>query len=408
MGSPNKRWQRGKASLPLAALGLVSAVVLAACGGGTPGSSSSSPGGADHTVVYAFGVAGTKGKVAQTQHDTPTPIHGISGSVVQIATSNSTTYALTSSGTVYAWGVASLDELGNGTAPAYTSTAEKVDFPSGVRITKLANPMPFDAAMAIDATGDLWAWGLNGEHDLCEASPSLIPRPTKVDLSQVTLATGARTHSLVYAKGTLYACGNGANGQLGTGDTTSVTKPTPVIGLPKGKVKALTSSWGGSGALMESGAYYDWGYNRTGQLGVGSTADSPFPDHVILPSAVTQVFQGGSGPDNGQTQAILTNGSQWAWGSGRWGQLGNQSTGNEHLPVQITLPNGANAASVASGGYASYAVDTSGGLWAWGRNNDGQLGTGRTEPLRRTPVQLHITARQVSSTAQNVAVLSGS
>ncbi len=72
---------------------------------------------------------------------------------MQIATSNSDGYALTSSGTVWAWGVASYGELGDGTTPAYSTRAVKVDFPAGVRITSLANPMPFDGALAIDAHG---------------------------------------------------------------------------------------------------------------------------------------------------------------------------------------------------------------------------------------------------------------
>ena len=70
---------------------------------------------------------------------------------MQIATSNSDGYALTSSGTVWAWGVASYGELGNGTTSPYSTRAVKVDFPAGVKIVGLANPMPFDGALAIDS-----------------------------------------------------------------------------------------------------------------------------------------------------------------------------------------------------------------------------------------------------------------
>ncbi|MGH9046032.1 MAG: hypothetical protein ACRDVW_01835, partial [Acidimicrobiales bacterium] len=85
-------------------------------------------------VVYTFGVAGTKGKVLRTEHRFPTPIRGIRGAVVQIATSNSTTYALTSTGAVWAWGIGSNGELGNGSTTMYASNAVRVDFPKGVRI----------------------------------------------------------------------------------------------------------------------------------------------------------------------------------------------------------------------------------------------------------------------------------
>jgi alpha-tubulin suppressor-like RCC1 family protein len=389
------------------AAALIAGVALAACGGasttGSPTTTGSAP---NHPVVYTFGVAGTKGKVVQSQHGTPTPIPGIVGTVVQIATSNSTSYALTSSGTVWAWGVGSSGQLGNGSTPIYARTAVEVDFPTGTQITSLPNPMPFDGGLAIDAQGDAWGWGLNADHDLCLPSGVVVRRPAKIPLSDVTLGTGARTHSLFDSNGTVYACGSGSFGELGNGDTTNRSTPTPVVGLPSGTVKALTSSWGGSGALMDDGSYYNWGYNQAGQLGDGSTTDSPAPVHVPLRAGVVQVFQGGSGQKNGQTLAILADNSLWAWGNGKYGQLGTRSTHNSTTPVRITLPDGAQAASVTTGGFASYAIDRTGKLWAWGRNDDGQLGTGGSGPKQLTPISVGISLRQVTSTAQNVAGLS--
>ncbi len=392
-------------------LSMVAAVLLGVCGL-TACSSSTSSGGstttepaASDTVVYTFGVAGTKGPVSQTEHETPTPIPGIVGIVVQIATSNSDTYALTSTGTVWAWGVGSYGELGDGSTPLYTRTAVKVDFPNGVTITSLPNPMPFDGGLAIDSQGNAWGWGLNASNDLCLPGGTLVPKPEQIPLSNVTLGTGARTHSLFDSGGTVYACGSGEYGELGNGSTASSSTPTPVLGLPQETVKALTSSWGGSGALMADGSYYNWGYNRAGQLGNGTTTDSAVPVQVALPAAVDQVFQGGSGAKNGQTIAILSDGSLWLWGNGTSGQLGNGTARSSSTPIHITLPNGAKPASVASGGYASYAIDQSGRLWAWGRNDDGQLGTGKSGPDQLTPVSTGLSLAQVSSTAQNAAGL---
>jgi alpha-tubulin suppressor-like RCC1 family protein len=395
---------RRQVSLTLALL--LGAVGLTACGGG-PGSATSATTNprSSRSVVYTFGVAGTEGPVVQTEHETPTPIAGIVGHVIQIATSNSDTYALTSNGTVWAWGVGSHGELGNGSTPLYRQTAVKVDFPEEVTITSLPNPMPFDGGLAIDSRDDAWAWGLNVTNDLCLPGTTVVSRPEKIPLPDVTLGTGARTHSLLVSDGTLYACGSGQFGELGNGSTASSSTPTPVIGLPKGGIKALTSSWGASGALMADGSYYDWGYNRAGQLGNGTTIDSAVPIHVTLPGAVVQVFQGGSGAKNGQTIAILANRTLWTWGNGTHGQLGNGGTTSSTTPIRITLPKGASPAEVASGGYASYAIDTSGKLWSWGRNDDGQLGTGGPGPDQLTPVSTGLSLTQVSSTAQNAAGL---
>ena len=132
---------------------MIAAVGLAACSAaGAPAQSTSAsalrPGSAGPTV-YTFGVVGSLGAITALQHDTPTPVAGIKGTVVQIASSNSDGYALTSAGTVWAWGAGAYGELGNGTTPEDVTTAVRVDFPAGVKITSLPNPMPFDAGLAI-------------------------------------------------------------------------------------------------------------------------------------------------------------------------------------------------------------------------------------------------------------------
>ncbi len=386
-----------------AGLFAVGSVVLAACGGSTTGNGASHGATTPGSVVYRWGVVGNRGAITNLQLDRPTEVAGVEGRVVQIATSNSDGYALTSTGAVYAWGVNSYGELGDGTLTPYETKAFEVDFPAGIKIRSLANPMPFDAGLAIDSTGHAWGWGLNGSDDLC-LSGVVESRPQQLPFSDVTLATGARTHALFDSSGTVYACGSGDAGELGNGSTASTSSPTPVVGLPGGaKVTALTSSWEGSGALLANGEYYNWGYNASGQLGNGSTANSAVPVKVALPSAVRQVFQGGSGAKNGQTIAILRDGGVWAWGDNDRGQLGNGTVTSSDVPEQVRVPEHVTFVWVSSGGYASYAIDQTGRLWAWGDNRSGQLGTGSV-PLRATlPVDVGIHLTQVSSTAQNVA-----
>jgi alpha-tubulin suppressor-like RCC1 family protein len=269
----------------------------------------------------------------------------------------------------------------------------------------MANPMPFDGALAIDAQGHAWGWGLNADGDLCLSGLTEL-RPIELVLRGVTLATGARTHSLLDSGGKVYACGSGAYGVLGIGSTTNSSVPVPVVGLPGTlSVTALTSSWEGSGALLSNGSYYNWGYNAAGQLGNGSTANSDVPVQVPLSETVRQVFQGGSGPKNGQSVAILTNGAVWAWGDNDRGQLGNGTRTSSEVPLHVDVPNGVNFVTVNSGGFASYAIDRSGRLWAWGDNKSGQLGTGSGMAMTTTPVNVGIRAAQVSSTAQNVSAL---
>jgi alpha-tubulin suppressor-like RCC1 family protein len=377
-------------------------LLLAGCGS-SGGASPSRRANAPVSAVYRWGVVGNKGKISQLQLDRPTAIAGTSGKVVQIDTSNSDGYALTSTGAVYGWGVNSYGELGDGQRAPYETKAVRVQFPAGVTIASLANPMPFDGALAIDSNGHAWGWGLNAAADLCLTGLTHT-RPEQLALSDVTLATGAKTHALFDAESSVYACGTNEAGELGNGTTTASDTPSRVVGLPNGvKVTALTSSWEGSGALLSNGEYCDWGYNASGQMGDNSTADSLVPVKVALPGPVKEVFQGGSEAGNGQTIAILRDNETWSWGNNDWGQLGVGSLTSSAIPVRVHVPNHVTFVAVSSGGYVNYGIDSTGRLWAWGDNRGGALGTGSSPTYATLPVDVGVRLTQISSTAQNVA-----
>lgn len=389
--------------VPLATI----ALILSACGfsgpsGGLVATSAPPP---PPSAVYNTGVVGNGfgPKLTTLDHEKPALVAGIPGTVVQVATSNSDTYALTASGAVWAWGAGSTGELGDGSRSLSAAAPVKVAFPAGVRIASLANPMPYDAALAIDASGQVWGWGFNVYHTLCLPRTKLLV-PERLPLSGVTLATGAGDHSLFYARHRVYACGLGRDGELGNGSSAGSATPRAVVGLPAGQVTALLSSWQGSGALMANGSYFDWGFNRAGQLGNGLRVNSDVPVRVHLPGPVREVFQGGSRPGNGQSLALLRDGSVWAWGNGSLGQLGVGSTRSHARPVRVRFAGAARIKAVCSGGDSSYALGAAGTLWAWGGDGFGQLGNGRSGPRLR-PVPAGITFQQISATATNFAGL---
>jgi alpha-tubulin suppressor-like RCC1 family protein len=334
---------------------------------------------------------------------TPTVIPGVVGRIVQITTSNTDGYALTADGAVWAWGEGLAGELGDGSRTPFTATAVRVRFPPGVRIAALPDPVPYEGGMAIDTSGHVWAWGNNTARQFCQPDPTHATLPIEVPLANVTLAAGALFHTIYDAGGTIYSCGLGNLGQLGDGARNLRGTPTPVLGLPAGDVVALTSSWGDAGVVMADGAYYDWGYNAAGQVGDGTTQMADIAVHVPLPDRVVEVSQGGSLPDNGQTVALLADGSLWEWGNNTSGQLGNGSTENALIPMLLTEPPGVRFVKVNSGGATDYAIDSSGRLWSWGLDNLGQLGNGLRAPVQLTPADDGVILTQVSSTASEVA-----
>jgi alpha-tubulin suppressor-like RCC1 family protein len=180
-----------------------------------------------------------------------------------------------------------------------------------------------------------------------------------------------------------------------------------VSGLPSGQVKALTSAWGNAGVLMANGSYYDWGYNQAGQVGDGTKKMATRAVQVTLP-AISQVSEGGSLADNGQTIALASDGRVYVWGNGQQGQMGNGSTSNALKPQLLTEPSGADFDQVNSGGATDYAIASSGDLWAWGSNRSDQIGngvSGAQVPQYTTPVNDNLTVAQVSSTASVVIAI---
>ena len=338
----------------------------------------------------------------------PTVVRGLSGTIVQIATSNSDSYALTAGGAVYAWGAGAQGELGNGTLPQVSMHAVRVDLPPGVRIRALSNPMPYDGGMAIATNGTVWAWGNDLSREFCRPVGGILATPIPVALPRVSLAVGALRHAIYDSAGRVVSCGAGPVGQLGNGTRGRLARtgtPVAVQGLPAGPVAALTSGWGNAGALMADGRYYDWGYNRSGQVGDGTRAVATSAVQVVLPRPVAHVFQGGSYGDNGQTIALLSGGGTWEWGNGRFGQLGDGARHSALLPIRLSALRGAGLMTVSSGGSTTYAVGRSGGLWAWGNNRLGQVGDGSLARAQLTPVKDAVRVAQVSSTAHNVAAL---
>ena len=352
------------------------------------------------TFADAHGLAGTK--------LSPFPVR-VPGRVAQVGSSNSTVYALLTDGSLYAWGIGTSGQLGNGSTSNSLERAVRVRFPAGVRIASVPDDvMPYDEGLAIDTTGHAWGWGTNPYGDaFCLGNKQAHLTPVRLRFSDVTEAAGAFGHALYESRGRVYACGDNLFGELGDGTRKSTSTPVRVKLPAHARVARLVAAWTNSGALLTDGKYYNWGYNAQGQLGQGIIGGyATLPLRVRLPRPVKVVSQGGSLPNNGQTLALLTNGELYAWGNGSDYQLGTGSTASQPLPVRISLPRGVRYRTVATGGSTSYAVSTTGQVYAWGANVFGQVGDG-TRRVAITPVRVAGGVGSISSTNYDVVASLG-
>jgi hypothetical protein len=329
----------------------------------------------------------------------------VPGPVAEVGTSNSTEYALLKDGSLYAWGLGTQGQLGDGRGENSFSKPVRVHFPAGVKIVSIpTDVMPYDTGLAVDTDGHVWGWGNNGGGELCLGNTRTHLTPVRLPLSHVTALAGASNHALYDASGTVYACGQNVQGDLGIGSKRSSSTPARVAGLSGSSVTKLVASFANSGALLSSGEYFDWGYDAGGQLGNGhARRSSDVPVRVDLPLPVTQVAQGGSIWDNGQTLVMLSDGSLRAWGEDWASQLGDGASGVRPSPVRFRPPAGVTYRSLATGSATSYAVSTTGTVYAWGVSHVGQVGDGLTSTAP-APVVVATRATSISATANNVVV----
>ena len=123
-------------------------------------------------------------------------------------------------------------------------------------------------------------------------------------------------------------------------------------------------------AINSRGELYAWGHNDEGQLGIGTTTDKELAPQRVGRDSDWKAVSGGED----HSLALKSDGTLYAWGKNDRGQLGIGSTNNENAPQQVG--NGSDWEAIAAGGGHSLALKSDGTLYSWGANSIGQLGNG--------------------------------
>jgi alpha-tubulin suppressor-like RCC1 family protein len=175
--------------------------------------------------------------------------------------------------------------------------------------------------------------------------------------------------------GALYAWGVNNAGQLGDGTGTDAHSPE-LISLASGVTPtAISSGTYDSLAIGSDGNLYAWGENGNGQLGDGTTTNLASPEVITLAPGVTPTAISAA-PFH--SLAIGSDGQLYAWGDNDQGELGDGTTTEHDSPEVITLAPGVTPTAIAAGYYDNLVIGSDGNLYAWGYNEIGQLGDGTT------------------------------
>lgn len=181
--------------------------------------------------------------------------------------------------------------------------------------------------LAIDATGQVWAWGDNSAGQLGIGSFRPEDKPVAISgLKKIVAVAAGRRHSLALgADGRVWAWGAGQFGQTGNGSLDPfASQPLPgLVPLPVA-IQAIVAGDHHTLARGADGSVWAWGANDLGQLGDGGKLDSARPVKIKLTELVEKIFARG-----GRSGAMALGGNILSWGEGQQGRA-------EVLPKRVS------------------------------------------------------------------------
>ena len=270
------------------------------------------------------------------------------------------TVVLKANGTVWAYGLNSSYELGNGTSIS-SDRPIQVSFPSNIKIAQIAVGNTHN--LALDTEGNVWVWGVNSNNAL---GTKLKTTPSRLGISNVKKIAANNDQSMILTKdGYVYVWGLNSNGELGVGTYKEVKTPTLLnyvnnildISIGKNHTMLLTTK----GKVLTSGL------NSYGQTGKTEGKTNIFTQ-IEVPATVGKISAG----DN-HSVLLTTNGEVYTFGYNENGQLGLGTKTNVTIPTKTNMTN---IMEISAGRNHTVVLGANRVLYSTGSNSNGQLGIG--------------------------------
>lgn len=263
-----------------------------------------------------------------TTRSLSSPVRVAGGLVFSAISVGGHSCGIATDGAAWCWGQGNYGQLGN---DSNQNSAVPVQVAGGLKFRSISAGLLHSCGVTTD--GRAWCWGSNELAPLGVGSRRMVVHvPTAVagTVRFEAIRAGYQHSCALAADGSVWCWGVNERGQLGDGSNIDRDTPVRVAGERRFKRLASSITSGHTCALALDGAAYCWGFNADGQLGNGSTTDSPRP--VAVAGGLKFVSISGG---RFHTCAVTLDDAVWCWGGGRFDGLGTGAKGGSTVPVRV-------------------------------------------------------------------------
>ena len=308
--------------------------------------------------VFTWGrnVRGAIGNGTKTSKLIPTEITSnfkldVGDKIIAISLGYRHASCLSLKGRVFTWGSNDKGALGDGTSTDKTLPTEITsEFNLSAEEKIVAISLDYERSSALTSNGRVFTWGFNFKGVLGDGTGNDKSVPSEitskfnlsVDDKIVAITLGQEHSSALSSKGRVFTWGDNFCGELGDGTSDSKLIPTEITSkfnlAAKDKIINIsTLGYARSSALSLKGRIFAWGSNDKGALGDGTSTDKTLPTEITSEfnlSHEDKIISISLGFEN--SSCLSSKGRVFTWGSNSSGELGDGTTTDKTLPIEIT------------------------------------------------------------------------
>eukprot|EP00339_Tiarina_fusa_P000836 CAMPEP_0117042184 /NCGR_PEP_ID=MMETSP0472-20121206/29396_1 /TAXON_ID=693140 ORGANISM="Tiarina fusus, Strain LIS" /NCGR_SAMPLE_ID=MMETSP0472 /ASSEMBLY_ACC=CAM_ASM_000603 /LENGTH=900 /DNA_ID=CAMNT_0004753363 /DNA_START=725 /DNA_END=3425 /DNA_ORIENTATION=+ len=323
----------------------------------------------------------------------------------QVLCGSMCTIVLADDGSVHSCGKGEYGRLGTGSSDNQYTLMQLPSIQNVVMKQIAVSKGSYGHALAIDEAGGIWSWGdgdygkLGHGNTTQSNKPKLIESMDEmlllylVDLNTALVLhlmanySGFKHSACITSDGELYTWGMGDYGRLGHGDSNDSHNAPKLVDRFAGQ-NVIQVSCGSSHtmALTDDNTTWSWGDGDYGKLGHGDTNMKSTPTKIEMLSC-NQIKKIDTGEetcnqikkiDTGEefSLCLTENGRVLTWGRFNSNVLGHGEDGHLHVPLIINALEEVHIIDVSAGASHCLALSDDYNVYAWGNNEEGQLGFG--------------------------------